>query len=47
MKQTLLVIPHEWLGWPLQIGLWLVVVGLIAWTARREGWGRLAPCPAA
>lgn len=40
MKQTLLVIPHDWLGWPLQLGLWLVVIGLVIWTARSEGWGK-------
>lgn len=37
MNQTLLVIPHEWLGWPLQLAWWLLVAGLVAWTARSEG----------
>ncbi len=39
MRQTLLVVPHEWLGWPLQLAWWLVIVALAVWTARREGWG--------
>lgn len=37
MNQTLLVIPHEWLGWPLQLAWWLLVAGLVGWTARSEG----------
>lgn len=42
MKQTLLVIPHEWLGWPLQLAWWLLLLGLGAWTARRDGWSKAA-----
>lgn len=37
MNQTLLVIPHEWLGWPLQLAWWFLVAGVVAWTARSEG----------
>jgi phosphatidylglycerol:prolipoprotein diacylglycerol transferase len=40
MKQTLLVIPHEWLGWPLQVAWWLLLLALAIWTAQREGWVR-------
>ncbi|MFN5322719.1 MAG: prolipoprotein diacylglyceryl transferase [Planctomycetota bacterium] len=42
MKQTLLVIPHEWLGWPLQLAWWLLLLALGGWAARREGWGKAA-----
>ncbi len=40
MRQTLLVVPHEWLGWPLQLAWWLVVLALAVGVARREGWGK-------
>lgn len=42
MKQTLLVIPHEWLGWPLQLAWWLLLFALGAWTLRRDGWAKTA-----
>lgn len=43
MKQTFLIIPHEWLGWPLQLGWWLLLLlALGIWMARTEGWAKTA-----
>lgn len=36
MKQTLLVIPHEWLGWPLQLAWWLLLLALGGWADRKS-----------